>query len=242
MEPLLANVGGTAMAGVVAALLSGDVEAAQRLKEEISDELLGNVVNDLDVTLDTQGSEAIKQRLWNYLGDFSQDLQARQAGNFNQGVLESKALERPRKKVSWEDIVEQYLISVGGITEVDGIGVGQDRIKTYCRYIQEFQKITGKHFPDEVDMEDARQFANHLATTPLKTPSQSKRIRAIRHLYRVAISYGLVSRNPLETIQILYLKVLFNRHIARSLKRNLRWSTILSISPQVLAGIGYLMH
>ena len=202
MEQMLANIGGKALAGVMAALLAGDLEAAQRLKEEISDELLGNVVNDLGVTLDSQGSEAIKQRLWNYLGDFSQDLQARQEGNFNQSVLESKAPELPRKKVTWEDIVEQYCISVGGITAVDGIGVGRDRIKTYRRYVREFQKITGKHFPDEVDMEDARQFANHLATTPLKTPSQSKRIRAIRHLYRVAISYGLVSRNPLETIKV----------------------------------------
>lgn len=180
----------------------GDIEQAEQVKAAITQRLLAETLNKLQIQPDPKAMEQMQKRLFGYIPMLGADLQKRGAGDFSAGDIESKPPPLPKGKVTWDQVLEQYLISVGGITEVDGIGVGKDRIKTYRRYIKEFQTIIGKHFPDEVDIEDARQYANHLAKTQLKPPSQSKRIRAIRHLYRIAISYGLVNCNPLGTIQV----------------------------------------
>ena len=51
--------------------------------------------------------------------------------DFDSKQLENKAPPLPEKKVSWEQVLEQYAISEGGTTEEEGIGLSKDRINEY---------------------------------------------------------------------------------------------------------------
>ncbi|MDB4484654.1 hypothetical protein N9026_00395 [bacterium] len=165
MENMLAEVVLMALQAASQLGESGDIEQAEQVKAAITQRLLAETLNKLQIQPDPKAMEQIQKRLLGYIPMLGADLQKRGAGDFSAGDIESKPPPFPKVKVTWDQVLDQYLISVVGITEVDGIGVGKNRIKTYRRYIKEFQTIIGKHFPDEVDMEDARQYANHLAKT-----------------------------------------------------------------------------
>ena len=202
IQALLAEAGGKAMAALAIALQTGDIQQAQRMKEEIAATLLADVFNQLQITPDKHSYAQIQQRLLGYVGDMRRDLEARADGDFGSAVLESKAPPLPKRKVTWEQVLEQYRISVGGTTESDGQGVGEDRIAAYQNAIADFIEKTGKHFPDEVTIDEAREYANALQESELAIRTQQKKFEMIKNLYKVAVEYGLLNSNPLLSISI----------------------------------------
>ena len=172
------------------------------MKEEIAATLLTDVFNQLHITPDKHSYAQIQQRLLGYVGDMRKDLKARAAGDFGSSVLEDKAPPLPKRKVTWEQVLEQYRISVGGTTEADGQGVGKDRIAAYRNAIADITKRTGKHFPDELKIDDARKYANALQASDLAIRTQQKKYEMIKYLYKVAVEYGLLNSNPLLNISI----------------------------------------
>ena len=157
IQALLAEAGGKAMAGFAHRLQSGNVQGAQQMKEEIAATLLADVFNQLQITPDKKAYEQIQQRLLGYAGDAGKELKARADDDFGSAVLESKAPPLPKRKVTWEQVLEQYRISVGGTTESDGQGVGEDRIAAYKNAIADFSRRIGKRFPNEATIDDARK-------------------------------------------------------------------------------------
>ena len=202
IQALLAEAGGKAMAALVSALQTGDIEQAQRMKKEIATSLLADVFNQLQITPDKKAYEQIQQRLLGYVGDMRRDLEARADGDFGSSVLEDKAPPLPKRQVTWEQVLEQYRISVGGTTETDGQGVGADRIAAYRNAITDFIERTEKHFPNEITIDEARKYANSLQASQLAIRTQQKKFEMIKNLYKVAVEYGLLNSNPLLSISI----------------------------------------
>lgn len=202
IEALLAEAGGKALAALVSVLQTGDIQQAEQTKREIAATLLGDVLNQLQISPDPGTSEQIQKRLLGYARNMRRDLEARADGDFGSSVLEDKAPPLPKRKLRWEQVLEQYRISVGGTTESDGQGVGKDRIAAYQNAIADFIKRTGKHFPDEITIDDAREYANSLQASELAIRTQQKKFEMMKYLYKIGVEYGLLDRNPLLSISI----------------------------------------
>ena len=202
IQALLAEAGGKAMAALVSVLETGDIQRAEQMNQEIATTLLADVVNQLQITPDQKTYEKMQKRLQGYAGDIRRDLEARAEGDFGSSVLGDKAPPLPKRKVTWQQVLEQYRISVGGTTESNGQGVGEYRIGAYQNAITDFVERTGKHFPDEITIDDARAYANALQQSQLAISTQQKKYELTKNLYKVAVVYGLIDDNPLLSIRI----------------------------------------
>ena len=80
------------------------------------------VLDSLGIHADATSYAEIERLLNRYTGDFRADFDAWVQGDFSSKQLERKAPPLPEKKVSWEQVLEQCAISVGGTTEEDGMG------------------------------------------------------------------------------------------------------------------------
>ena len=198
----LATVGGKAMAGLLNLLRSGDIAGAERMKADISEELLAETLNQLQMKPDERQMQQIVQRLMGYVGDLSADIEAREEGDFNSSQLKDKAPDLPKRKLTWEDLLEQYRISVGGTTESEGIGVSQDRIAQYQLAIREICESSQRYFPDELTQDDARRYVNELQQGSRSVNTQRKRLDALKNLYAIGIQYGLLESNPFQNLRI----------------------------------------
>ena len=211
---------------------------ADELKAQISEELLAPVLESLGIHVGERSYGQIERLLYGYTGDFRADFDARKQSVYGSEQLKRKAPPLPEKQVSWEQLLEQYAITVGGTTEKDGIGVSRNRIIQYKLYIREVIKITRKHFPGELTIDDARLFVNKLQTGSLAVGTQQKRLDGLRHLYQIAIEYGLLESNPFTSMRIKVprgaeensyrsftkdeLKAIFS-HIRRMKKMDRQW-------------------
>ena len=50
----------------------------------------------------------------------------------------------------------------GRIRELDGVGVGQKQVEQYRAHITELIQVTQLHYPDELDIDTARQYLTHI--------------------------------------------------------------------------------
>ena len=180
----------------------GTDAAKAAAREEISDIWLTSVLNELSIEPSDAVMQQIRRRYQGYLPMAQTDGRRLKEGDFQTSDIESKPPALPKRKVTWEQVLEQYSISVGGTTESDGQGVGQDRIAAYKNAIADFIEKTGKHFPDEATIDEAREYANALQASELAIRTQQKKFEMIKHLYKVAVEYGLLNHNPLLSISI----------------------------------------
>lgn len=202
MEQMVQRIGAEAGAALVQTLMFGDISQAEETKALITEQLLGQSLSSLDIRSDPQAYEKMSQRLWGYLEDLKADVEARRDGDFGAQHLEAKAPPLPERKVSWDQVLEQYAISVGGTTEQDGIGVSKDRLTQYRLYIRDITESSGRYFPSELTIEDARRYANELQSGPLAVGTQQKRLDGLRNLFQIANQYGLIEGNPFANLRI----------------------------------------
>lgn len=102
---------------------SGEQQQVDRLQAQVTEQLLAPVLASLGIRVDQPTYAEMEQRLLGYASDLRTDAYARMQGDYGSKQLESKAPPLPERKVSWEEVLEQYAISVGGTTEDDGVGV-----------------------------------------------------------------------------------------------------------------------
>ena len=93
--------------------------------EEIVATLMIHVVKQLQIIPNQTTYGQMQKRLLGYASEIRRDLEARTDGDFGSSVLGDKAPPRPKRKVTSQQVLEQYRISVGGTTESNGQGVGQ---------------------------------------------------------------------------------------------------------------------
>ncbi len=146
--------------------------------------------------------QAIGEALLGYFPIIQADMQKLSNMNYSSPRLAEIAPPIPQRKVTWEQLVNQYQISVGGTTETVGQGVSEDRIKDYWIAIKDICKSTGKSFPDALTINDIRHYVNELMQGTLAIKTQQKKLTMISHLYKIGVQYGLLNHNPVQNITI----------------------------------------
>ena len=80
--------------------------------------------------------------------------------------------------------------------------MSKDRILQYKLYIKDICKVSGKYLPDDLTVNDARNYGNNLQKGLLAVGIQQKRLDGLPNLFNVAIQYGLLDVNPFSSMKI----------------------------------------
>ena len=202
MEDLLASVTLQALQGVSSVLKNADVAQAEQAKANVTELLLRNTLSQLDITPNQQSYQQIQKRLFGYLPMLENDLKKREEGDFGPGAIETKAPPLPERQVTWEQLVEAWQLDAGGVRDVDGIGITKDRIKRYWRVIGEIKQSSGKAYPCEITIADARKYVQELQKSTKAIRSQQHRVGILQRIYKIAIQYGYTDTNPFVSMTI----------------------------------------
>ena len=202
IEELLATVALQALQSVALVLKNADVAQAEQAKANMTELLLSNTLSQLGITPDQQAYQQIQKRLFGYLPMFADDLKKRQEGDFGPADIETKTPPLPERQVTWEQLVEAWQLDAGGVRDVDGIGITKDRIKRYWRVIGEIKQSSGKSFPCEITIADARKYVQELQKSTQAIRSQQHRVGILQRIYKIAIQYGYTDTNPFASMAI----------------------------------------
>lgn len=226
LQQQLAESAKTLVAQYIWAQKTGDT----RFIREALAGLVEPVLQSLGISVDETDMNKIIQQSMRYGTDARADLEKLQAGDFSQPSLRTKAPPLPVKQQTWEQLLDQYLISAGGITEIDGIGVSQDRIAAYRLSIREICESSKKYFPNELTQDDVRKFVNSLQQGTLAIKTQRKRLDALRHLFDVGLRNGLVDANV-----FLGFKITKPRGVEAATYRSFTKDELVTISSAIQA-------
>ncbi len=95
------------------------------------------------------------------------------------------------------DILERYLVSL------NQSGCSQKTVVAYrrdCRHFLRYVARDQREFPKAVDYRFLRRYAAHLATSRYEKSSISRKLSAVRGLFRFCRSEGLVDASPAEAL------------------------------------------
>ncbi len=202
MEDMLARLVLEVATGLASAKEQGAFAPIQQAKANVTELLLSNVLSQLDITPDQQAYQQIQQRLFGYLPMVASDLKKRKQGDFSPADIETKAPPLPERQVTWAQLVEALQLDAGGIRHIDGVGITEDRIKRYWQVIAEIQQSSGKSFPNELNVSDARKYVQELQRSDRATRSQQQRVGVMQKLFKIAIQYGYTDINPFASMAI----------------------------------------
>jgi hypothetical protein len=83
-----------------------------------------------------------------------------------------------------------------------GIGVSEKRYESYQRVIAELTQQSGKHYPCDMDVADARCCMNWLQEGSILIRSKQQRSGCISNLIGIGVRFGLVNSNPFVDMRI----------------------------------------
>jgi len=181
---------------------TGDLSVIEGLKGAITLEFIENVLTDLHITVDDRTFEQIHRRFFDYLPVLRKDIEKLEKGDYSAGELGRISPPLPQSRVTFEDLLKQWLLDAGGLRNENGIGVSQKRYEMYQRIYQEVIEISGKHFPAELTVADARKYVNTIQEGSLAIRTKQQRIGCISNLFGVAVRYGLLESNPFGEMRI----------------------------------------
>ncbi len=165
--------------------------------------LAGVGANKAGVSLDPQQIRDITKQMLAYSSDASEDIAKINEGDFSQGKLKRKAPDLPKKQTTWEELKDLWLRDVGGVLEVDGYGISQDREAAYIVVIRELRERIGIAVPNEVTISNARRYIDWLkGDANFAIGTQQSKVIIAQTLLRVGMKYELVSSNPFENLNI----------------------------------------
>lgn len=202
MEQLLSQLVAIARHGMASTVQLGDDAPAQQAKASITELLLGNVLSQLQISPDPQALEQIQRRLLGYLPMLSGDLEKRKAGDYSVADIQSKPPPLPTSRATFDMLLDRWLIEAGGVRESDGIGISQNRIKKYNYVIRLIKEHSGKQFPSDLNVADARAFVAHLQQQDGSPTTKQNKLQTLNNLMRIGLRTGLISTNPFEGMQL----------------------------------------
>lgn len=181
---------------------AGDSRANLLAQQQMADIWLAPVLKDLGIEPTPQAMEQIRRRFSGYLPMAAADKARMDEGDFSPGDLQVKAPPLPQKKVTYEELLDAWRLNSGGTREIDGMGAGQKRTKEYQTTIKELTEITGKFFPDELTIEDARGYVQHIQTSSLSPSTKMRRVSNVRFLFQIGLKYGYLDQNVFRDMKI----------------------------------------
>ena len=198
----LAAIVAIATTGAEWSVSTGDTAPLLRAKELITQGLVGDLLKQLHITPDSTAMQAIQDRLIQYSKVAGADAAKIEEGDFSAGELERIAPPLPQSQVTYDDLIQQWLLDAGGLRVQTGIGVSQKRYQHYERVIAELIQQSGKHFPAEMNVADARRYINWLQQGSLAIRSKQQRITCISNLFGIGVRFGLLNSNPFVDMRI----------------------------------------
>lgn len=160
-------------------------------------------LNSLGITPSPGDMRQIGEALLRYVPVMQADIEKLQAFDFSQPKLKEIAPPLPTRQVTWADLVDAWLTSAGGVLEVDGYGVSQDRQLPYEKAVREFREVITAKPPNELTIEDARRYTRWLQKESGKANrTQQARLNCLKNLLRIGIEGGLVQSNPFNDVRI----------------------------------------
>ena len=103
------------------------VKAAARA--EISDVWLKSILDELAIEPSEALMQQIRQRYEGYSAMAKADADRLREGDFQTSDLETKPPPLPTRKVTYEQLIDEWVRDAGGIREIDGVGVGQKQVE-----------------------------------------------------------------------------------------------------------------
>ena len=180
----------------------GDPEAKVSARTEISDVWLTSILNELAIQPSEALMQQIRQRYQGYLGMAEADAARLKEGDFQTSELESKPPPLPARRVTYEQLIDEWVRDAGGIREIDGVGVGQKQVEQYRAHIAELIEVTQLHYPDELDINTARQYLTHIQLSKLATATKQTRMVTVSNLFAIGMRVGLLNQNPFVGLRI----------------------------------------
>lgn len=170
--------------------------------DEVSDLWLAPVLKQLSIEPSEQVLQQIRRRYRDYVGMARADAARLKEGDYQSSDLESKAPSLPARKVTFETLKDEWLADSGGIREIDGVGVSQKRIKDYERAIAELIQATQRHYPGEIDIEQARVYLKYLQEKDWAAGTKRRHMTEIKQLFSLAVRLGYLDDNPFSEMKI----------------------------------------
>ena len=202
MEDLLESWRQLSWAMLEQVLVTNNLQEAQRIKRLLIEELVGDSLHRLQIKADADAMAVIEQKFKGYLPAYARDLAKREAGDWSPSELERISPPPPQSQVTYEDLLQQWLLDAGGLRRENGIGVSEKRYECYQRVISELTRETGKQYPGEITTSDARRFINWIQEGSLAIRTKQQRITCISNLFGIAVRFGLLDANPFAEMRI----------------------------------------
>ena len=202
IEDMLAEVVLIALEAKAQAGKPGAMEQIEAAKVAITQRMVGETLEKLQIQPDSQVMRQIQQRLLGYVPMFGADERKRAAGDFSPGDIETKPPPLPKAKVTYAQLIDEWVRDAGGIRELDGVGVGQKQVDQYRAHITELIQVTQLHYPDELDIDTARQYLTHIQLSKLATATKQTRLVTVSNLFAIGVRVGLLNQNPFAGLRI----------------------------------------
>ena len=202
MEQMLAEVVLIAAQAMTQAGEPGDIQQMERAKAAIAQRMVGQTLDKLQIQPDSQAMQQIQQRLLGYVPMVGADVAKREAGDFSPADVETKAPPLPQPKVTFETLIDEWLADAGGIREISGVGVSQERIGVYRRAIAELIEATQRHYPSEIDIEQARVYLKHVQARDCEVTTKQRYLSVVKNLYSLGVRLGYLDINPFAEMKI----------------------------------------
>lgn len=172
------------------------VDKPQDAQKQHADLWLEDVLKYLQVDPSEEVLATIRQRFDQYALMAADDKERRREGDFSTPALETKAPELPTRRVTYQQLLDAWLVDAGGIREVDGVGVGKKQYEQYETNIAELIKITELHYPAELTVDEVRKYLTYLQGTSLATSTKQLRMSMLTNLFGIGVRVGLLDANP----------------------------------------------
>ena len=187
------------LAQVAWAFMTGDASQIQGAFGQMTQPLL----DQLGISANETDMSAITQRLLGYGADARADVEKLQANDWSPPALAAKAPPIPKRKLSWQQMLEAWQLSTGGVLEVDGYGVSRMRIKIYEGAIKDFMTHISDVSPEELTIEDARRFINWLQKdSGISHGTQINKLICLKNLFKIAVKAQQLEVNPFESFTL----------------------------------------
>lgn len=178
------------------------LQIRRETQSQISELWLRDVLSQLRIEPTPEVLEQIKLRHLQYAQMAFEDQKRMDEGDFSQASLETKAPALPVKQVAWQELIDAWIAELGGIRQVDGVGIGEKQVEAHQRNIAELIKVLQLHFPAEITVADVRKYLKYLQGSNLATSTKQQRLGTFVLLFEIGTRIGLLETNPFLGITI----------------------------------------
>ena len=188
------------LAQVVWTCMTGDTSHIQGALAQLTQPLLAQ----LGISPNETDMSAITQRLLAYAADARADVEKLQAGDWSKPTLSAKAPPIPKRRLTWEQLIEGWRRSVGSTLEIDGYGISERRVVLYRLAIKDFVAHITDAPPEDITIADVQRYVKWLQADSGNAPrTQAGKLICLKNLVLIAVNNREIPSNPFDGFKIV---------------------------------------